>query len=45
MAAWANEGRLVADEHVEHGIENAYAAFMRLFSGTNEGKMILRLAP
>jgi hypothetical protein len=37
------EGRLVVDEHVDHGIDNAYPAFMRLFSGGNDGKMILGL--
>ncbi len=44
MAGWLAEGRLVADEHVEHGLENAYAAFMKLFSGGNQGKLILQLA-
>ncbi|MGH6787822.1 MAG: NADP-dependent oxidoreductase [Novosphingobium sp.] len=44
MGAWAAEGRLVVDEHVDEGIENAYSAFMRLFAGTNQGKMILKLA-
>lgn len=41
MGQWAREGRLVFDEHVDHGIDNAYAAFMRLFEGSNDGKMIL----
>ncbi len=44
MAAWAREGKLVIDEHIDEGIENAYAAFMRLFAGSNQGKMILKLA-
>lgn len=44
MAAWVREGRLVFDEHVDVGIENALPAFLRLFAGTNEGKMILKLA-
>jgi hypothetical protein len=43
MAGWLREGRLVFDEHVDHGIENALPAFLRLFSGTNDGKMILAL--
>jgi len=43
MAGWLREGKLVFDEHIDHGIENALPAFMRLFSGTNEGKMILAL--
>ncbi len=41
LAGWIREGKLVFDEHVDNGIENALPAFMRLFSGTNDGKMIL----
>lgn len=44
MAPWAAQGRIVIDEHVDEGIENAFPAFMRLFAGTNQGKMILKLA-
>ncbi len=44
MAGWVRERRLVFDEHVDIGIENALPAFLRLFAGTNEGKMILKLA-
>ena len=44
MAGWAAEGRLVVDEHIDEGIENAFPAFMRLFEGSNQGKMILKLA-
>ncbi len=43
MARWIAEGRLRIDEDVVDGIENAYAAFMKLFSGGNNGKLILRL--
>jgi NADPH-dependent curcumin reductase CurA len=43
LAAWAKEGRLRVDEHIEAGIENTLPAFLRLFEGTNEGKMILKL--
>jgi NADPH-dependent curcumin reductase CurA len=32
------------DEDVQVGIENAHAAFMRLFSGANTGKLILKIA-
>jgi hypothetical protein len=34
----------VIDEHIEEGIENAVPAFLRLFSGTHDGKLILRIA-
>ncbi|WP_448582928.1 NADP-dependent oxidoreductase [Thermaurantiacus sp.] len=44
MAELLREGRLVADEHIECGLDRAFAAFMRLFEGTNEGKMILEIA-
>ena len=44
MGEWAGQGRIVVDEHIDEGIENAFAAFMRLFAGTNQGKMILKLA-
>lgn len=37
------QGKLVFDEHIEEGIDNAYPAFMRLFDGSNQGKMILKL--
>jgi NADPH-dependent curcumin reductase CurA len=43
MAGWVSEGRLVFDEHVDHGIDNAFGAFMRLFEGSNDGKMILAI--
>lgn len=43
LIAWVNEGKLRLDEHVEEGIENTLPAFLRLFEGTNEGKMILKL--
>ena len=44
MGEWAAQGKIVVDEHVDEGIENAYPAFMRLFAGTNQGKMILKLS-
>ncbi len=44
MGQWAAQGKIVVDEHVDEGLENTYAAFMRLFSGSNQGKMILKIA-
>ena len=44
LGQWAAQGKLVVDEHIDEGIENAYPAFMRLFAGSNQGKMILKLA-
>ena len=43
MAELARAGTLVFDEHIDDGIENALPAFMRLFSGSNDGKMILKI--
>ena len=37
-------GQLVQQETVEHGIENAGTAFLRLFSGDKQGKMLVKLA-
>lgn len=45
MGQWLAQGKLVFDEHVDEGIENVFPAFMRLFDGTNDGKMILKIAP
>ena len=44
MAQWMAEGKLRIDEDVQEGLENAYAAFMRLFTGANTGKLVLRIA-
>jgi NADPH-dependent curcumin reductase CurA len=44
MARWLASGELVVDEHVDEGLENAFPALMRLFSGSNQGKMILKIA-
>jgi NADPH-dependent curcumin reductase CurA len=44
MAGWLNAGKIRADEHIELGIENALPAFLRLFAGTNQGKLILQIA-
>lgn len=43
MAKWMQEGRLRTDEDIQHGLENAYEVFMRLFSGANTGKQILKI--
>ena len=42
IARWIGEGRMRVDEDFVDGIENAYTAFMKLFSGGNNGKLILR---
>ena len=44
LAEWVKSGKLRMDEHIDKGIENALPAFLRLFEGSNDGKMILQLA-
>jgi hypothetical protein len=44
MAGWVAAGKLRFDEHVDAGIENAVPAFLRLFEGSNTGKLILKIA-
>src|SRR5579859_2816211 len=38
-------GKLKWQETVEHGIENAPKAFLKLFSGENTGKMLVKIGP
>jgi NADPH-dependent curcumin reductase CurA len=40
---WMQEGKIKSDEHIEKGIENFYPAFLKLFKGENQGKLILQL--
>lgn len=44
MAQWVAEGKLRMDEDIQQGLENTYPAFMRLFSGANTGKLVLKIA-
>jgi hypothetical protein len=44
MSQWIAEGKITWKETVEEGIENAPAAFMKLFKGENLGKMLVRLS-
>lgn len=44
MGEWAAAGKLTIDEHIDEGLEGAYDSFMRLFAGSNQGKMILKIA-
>jgi hypothetical protein len=41
---WQGEGRLVQKEDIAVGLENAPRTFMRLFSGENFGKQLLKIA-
>jgi NADPH-dependent curcumin reductase CurA len=44
MARWIGEGKVTWRETVEEGIAGAPAAFLKLFTGENLGKMLVRLA-
>ena len=44
MSRWIKEGQLKYRETIVEGIENAPGAFIGLFSGSNNGKMIVKLA-
>jgi len=43
MAALVEDGKIQFKEHVEEGFENLLPAFAKLFSGENEGKLILKV--
>jgi len=44
MSGWIASGQVKWRETVEHGVENAPAAFLKLFKGENIGKMLVKLA-
>ncbi|WP_298675465.1 NADP-dependent oxidoreductase [uncultured Sphingomonas sp.] len=43
LSQWLTEGRLIARQDIQEGFENAPRTLMRLFSGANTGKQLLRL--
>lgn len=43
LAGWLRSGKLVYREDVAEGLEQAPATLLRLFSGANRGKQVLRL--
>jgi NADPH-dependent curcumin reductase CurA len=43
VGAWLASGKLVAEETVVDGLENAPAAFLGMLRGENTGKMVVRL--
>lgn len=44
LAGWVRDGRLVFREQIEDGLDRAVPAFLRLFDGSNAGKMMVRLS-
>lgn len=43
LAGWRAEGKLQFREHVLQGIESFPQAFDMLFSGANQGKLLIKL--
>ncbi len=43
MASWISSGKVRWRETVEEGVDNAPAAFLKLFKGENLGKMLVKL--
>ena len=43
IARWIADGKIVYREDVQHGFENIPSTLMRLFSGANFGKQLLKL--
>lgn len=44
LSAWLEAGRLKAREDVQEGFENIPSTFLRLFSGRNLGKQVVKVA-
>jgi NADPH-dependent curcumin reductase CurA len=44
LAGWVRDGRIVYQEDVQQGFENAPRTFLRLFQSENVGKQLLKLA-
>lgn len=45
LARWVAEGKIVFREDVVEGLENAPAALLRLFDGSNTGKLMVQIGP
>jgi NADPH-dependent curcumin reductase CurA len=43
IVEWISSGKITWKETVEDGIDNAVTAFLKLFSGENTGKMLVKL--
>ena len=45
MTQWIQDGKLKSREHIVHGLETFHETLLKLFSGENFGKLVLRVAP
>ena len=44
LGGWISEGKIKSREHIVDGLENAPAALLKLFDGSNTGKLLVRIA-
>ena len=44
VTPWLQSGQLQSAQTVDHGLENAPKAFLKLFQGANLGKMLVKLS-
>ena len=44
MAGWLAAGKLISREDIAEGLENFPETLLRLFSGENNGKLVLKIA-
>jgi NADPH-dependent curcumin reductase CurA len=44
LSSWVKEGKIVYQEDIAEGLENAPETLLRLYSGENTGKQLLKVA-
>ena len=44
LMQWVQEGKIVYQEDIQEGIENAPDTLLRLYTGKNIGKQLLKIA-
>ncbi|MBE7637919.1 zinc-binding dehydrogenase [Sneathiella sp. P13V-1] len=44
LGKWYSEGKLKLKEHIDEGIENFPSTFLKLFTGENFGKLVLKVS-
>ena len=44
LMQWVQEGKIVYQEDIQEGIENAPNTLLRLYTGLNQGKQLLKIA-
>ena len=44
LTTWVKEGKIKYKNHIVPGLENAENSIKKLFSGENEGKLIIKIS-